>query len=150
MPKSLTPLTGGTIPGDITLVTFTAATAPAPASSAAGVEIQSATKATRVKLDLQNVTETRLTGMVIATGSTAGSSIKLSYMTTEAATWAGTDAGPVLVVGSNGGAAGVTHDSGWVALPAAAKVANCTLACLVGTAFGLTAPTMGSLRLYLR
>lgn len=138
------------IPFEVAMVLLTAATAPAAASAAANVEAFSAAKTTRNRIDLANATQARLVAMVIATGNAAGASLKLSYMTTEAATWSGTDAGPVCVLGTTGGAAGVLHDSGWVNLPAGAKVDNATVAALVGTAFGSTAPTIGSLTAFFR
>lgn len=41
-------------------------------------------------------------------------------------------------------------DSGWVNIPALARVAAVTVAAQVGAAFGSTAPTIGSLVLYVR
>lgn len=133
------------IPFEATMVLLTTATAPAAASATANTETFSAAKLTRTKIDLSQATQARLVGMVIAAGNVAGASLKLSYMTTEAATWAGTDAGPVCVLGTTGGVAGVLHDSGWTTLAAGARVDNCTVAALVGTAFGTTAPTISSL-----
>lgn len=133
------------VPFEATMVLLTTAAIPAPVSSAANVEAFSAAKLTRTKIDLSQATQARLVAMVIATGNAVGASLKLSYMTTEAATWAGTDAGPVCVLGTNGGVAGVLHDSGWTTLAAGARVDNVTIAALVGTAFGTTAPTISSL-----
>ena len=131
----------------------TAALTPAAPSATANTELYTASKVTRRKVDLTNATQARLCAVVLATGNVAGASFKLSYATTEASTWAsGTgvaDAGPVCVVGANGGAAGVIHDSGWVNLPAGART-NVTVAALVGTALGTTAPTVGSLTAYFR
>jgi hypothetical protein len=133
------------VPFEATMVLLTTATAPAAVSAAANTEAFSAAKLTRTKIDLSQATQARLIGMVIVAGNVVGASLKLSYMTTEAATWAGTDAGPVCVLGTNGGVAGVLHDSGWTSLAAGARVDNCTVAALVGTAFGTTAPTISSL-----
>lgn len=129
----------------------TAALTPAAASAAAGTELYATSKTTRNVIDLAAATEARLVAQVIATGNVAAASFKLSYRTTQASTWgAGTDAGPVCVVGSNGGAAGILHDSGWVTLDPGARVDNCYVAALVGTAIGTTAPTIGSLTAFFR
>lgn len=116
---------------------------PAAASATANTELHSTAKSCRNKIDLSVATQARLVGMVLATGNVAGGSFKLSYAAAEAATWSGTDAGPVLVCGTNGGVAGIIHDSGWVNLAAGAKIDNCFLTLLVGTALGTTAPTVG-------
>ena len=139
------------VPFEIALIRgTTAALTPAAASAAANVEIYATSKVCRQVLDLSTATEARLVAQVIATGNAAGASFKLSYATTQASTWSGSDAGPVVIVGSTGGAAGVLHDSGWTALAAGAKVDNCYLAVLVGTALSTTAPTIGSLSVYFR
>ena len=135
------------------LAATTAALTPAAASATANTELYAASKVTRRRVDLTNATQARLLAVVIATGNVAGASFKLSYCTTEASTWASStgvaDAGPVCVVGANGGAAGVIHDSGWTNLPAGAKT-NVTIAALVGTALGTTAATVGSLTVQFR
>lgn len=136
------------LPTELTMALLTAATAPAAVSAAANVELFSAAKSTRSKVDLANATQIRLVALVVANGNAATAAIKVSYMTTEAATWAGTDTGCSIVLGT--GAAGMTRDSGWVNLPAGAKAANVTLAGLVSVAFGSTAPTVGSLMVYVK
>lgn len=127
---------------------------PAAASAAANVELHATAKSTRNKIDLSQARFARLVGNVHTLSSTAGSSYKLSYCTAEASTWAsGTgvaDAGPALVVGSNGGAAGVIHDTGWVALASGAQIDNCYIALLVGTAIGTTAATVGFVTAYFK
>ena len=128
----------------------TAALTPAAASAAANVELYSTSKTCRQRIDLSTATEARLVAQVIATGNAAGASYKLSFSATQASTWSGADAGPVVVVGSNGGAAGVLHDSGWTALASGAKIDNCYLTVLVGTALSTTAATIGSLTVYFR
>jgi hypothetical protein len=135
------------------LVATTAVMTPLAASAAAG-ELFAAVKSTRRKLDLSMCTQARLTAEVIATGNVAGLGWKLQYATAENATWASStgvaDAGPTVVVGTTGGAAGVTHDSGWVDLPSGAKIADCFLAVVSNAATGTTAPTIGSLILQVR
>lgn len=127
---------------------------PAAASAAANTELHATAKSCRNKLDLSAATEARLVGMVIAQGNVAGASVKLSYATTEASTWSGgtgvADAGPNLILGSTGGAAGVMHDTGWVSLAALARIDSCNLTLLVGTAFGTTPPTVGFITGYFR
>lgn len=131
-----------------------AALTPAAASAAANTELHATAKSCRNKIDLSAATEARLVGMVIATGNVVGASFKLSYCTVEAATWSGgtgvADAGPALVVGTNGGAAGVMHDTGWVSLAAGARIDSCNITLLVGTALGTTAPTVGFVTAYFR
>lgn len=127
---------------------------PAAASAAANVELHATAKSCRNKIDLSCATQGRLVVGVIATGNAAGASYKLSYATAEASTWSsGTgvaDAGPVCVVGSNGGAAGVIHDSGWTSLAALARIDSCYVTLLVGTAMGTTPPTVGFATLWIR
>lgn len=127
---------------------------PAAASATANTELHATAKSCRNRIDLSAATEARLVGLVIATGNVVGASYKLSYATTEAATWSGgtgvADAGPVLVCGTNGGAAGVMHDSGWVALAAGARINSCNVTLLVGTALGTTPPTVGFVTLWIR
>lgn len=129
---------------------------PAAVSSAIGVELLATSKATRNKLDLSQFTQARLVATVIATGNVATAAYKLSYATAENTTWAsGTGVADAigaapLVVGANGGGAGVIHDSGWVNLAAGAKIDNCYIALLVGVALGTTAPTVGSITAYFR
>lgn len=129
----------------------TAALTPAAASAASGTELYATSKVTRLKEDLQYATQVRLVALVVANGNVAGGSYKLQYKTADASTWSGgTDVGCEVVVGSTGGGTGLLHDSGWVTLPAGAQVDPCYLAVVVGTALGTTAPTVGSLRLYVR
>jgi hypothetical protein len=127
---------------------------PAAASATVGTELHATAKSCRNKLDLSQARQARLVGMVIATGNAAAAAYKLSYATAEASTWSsGTgvaDAGPSLVVGSNGGGAGVMHDSGWVNLAAGAQIDNCFLTLLVGVALGTTAPTVGFITCFFR
>jgi hypothetical protein len=140
--------------GNVTTAATGAVVTPAAASAAAGTELFSTAKLTRNKIDLSQATQARLVGNVLTLSSTATSSFKLSYCTAEASTWAsGTgvaDAGPALVVGSNGGAAGVIHDTGWVSLAAGARIDNCFLALLVGSAMGTTAATVGFITAYFK
>ena len=138
---------GPTIPVTAVTLAFTAATAPAAASAAANVEVLVASKGTRRRVDLTNATQIRLVVMPIANGNNATASLKVSYAATEAATWAGTDTGCTVTLGT--GTAGVTRDSGWVSLPVGART-NVTLAVLVGSAFGTSAPTVGSISVYCR
>ena len=140
------------VPFEVPLIlsTTNAALTPAAASAAVNTELFATSKVCRTLLDLSQATQARMTAMVIATGNAAGAAWKMSYMTTNAATWAGTDMGPSLVVGANGGGAGVFHDSGWVNLAAGAKIDNCYWTVLVGVAQGTTAPTIGSLQVYFR
>lgn len=127
---------------------------PAAASATVGTELHATAKSCRNKLDLSWATEARLVGMVIATGNATGAAFKLSYATAEASTWSsGTgvaDAGPSLIVGSIGGGAGVQHDTGWVSLAAGARIDNCFVTLLVGTALGSTAATVGAVSLFVR
>lgn len=136
------------------IIGTTAALTPAAASAATNTELYATAKTCRRKLDLASATQARLVGMVIANGNDANAAYKLSYCTTEASTWSsGTgvaNAGPSLVVGSAGGGAGVLHDTGWVTLTPAARIANCYLTLLVGSAIGTTPPTVGSVSCYFR
>lgn len=121
------------------------------ASAAAGAEMWPGAKVTRSIVDLSQATEFRLTAMVTALGSVATAAIRLGYMTTDAATWAGTDAGASahsLVVG--GGTAGTFRDTGWLSLVAAAQVDNLRVACQVSTAHGATPPSFGSITAFFR
>jgi hypothetical protein len=132
----------------------TAALTPAANNAASGTELYATSKVTRNKVDLANYTSVRMVCLVVATGNAAGGSYKLQYATAENATWASStglaDTGCEVVVGSNGGGAGVLHDSGWVSLPSGAKIANCYLAAVVGTAMGSTAATIGSLSVFFK
>ena len=130
------------------MMLLTTATAPAAVSAAANTELFVGTKATRNKIDLSQARQVRLVAMVIANGNSATAAIKLSYMTTEAATWSGTDAGVSLTLGT--GTVGMLRDSGWQTLAAGAQIDNVTIACLVGSAFGSTAPTIGSLTVFFK
>lgn len=131
-----------------------AALTPAAASAAANTELHATAKSCRNRVDLSAATEARLVAMVIATGNAAAASYKLSYATVEASTWSGgtgvADAGPVLTVGTNGGGAGVMHDSGWVSLAAGARIDSCNITLLVGTALGTTAATVTFVTAYFR
>lgn len=143
------------IPFSVEMVIAQAAVlTPAAASAAANTELHATSKSTRNKIDLSQARFARLVGNVITLSNTAGSSYKLSYCTAENSAWAsGTgvaDAGPVLGVGSTGGAAGVIHDTGWVALAAGAQIDNCYIALLVGTAMGTTAATVGFVTAYFK
>ena len=120
-----------------------------PASSALNSELFPAAKPTRNLVDLSQARFVRLVGMVIANGNVATATAKLQYMTTSAATWAGTDAGPSIPVGT--GTAGTMRDSGWLALAAGAQIDSCHIACVVGVAaYGTTPPTFGSLTAFFR
>lgn len=131
-----------------------AALTPAAASAAANTELHATGKTCRNRIDLSAATEAKLVVGVIATGNVVGASVKLSYATVEASTWSGgtgvADAGPVCVLGTNGGAAGVMHESAWTALAAGAKIDGCNVTLLVGTAFGTTPPTVGFATLWIR
>ncbi len=134
---------------DVTLISaINAAVTPAAASAAANVELYATGKSTRRVLDLRYATQIRLTGLVVANGNVAGASYKLSYMTTLAAAWAGTDTGASLVLGT--GTAGALRVGAWATLPVGAQIADCAVAVLVGVALGTTAPTIGSLSLQYR
>lgn len=138
------------VPFEVAMWLANTATSPAAASAGANVEAFSTGKCCRNKVDLSKASQARLVAMVIAAGNAAGASLKLSYSATEASTWSGADAGPVVVLGSNGGAAGILHDTGWINLAAGAQIDNCFITCLVGTAFSTTAPTIGSLTVFFR
>lgn len=128
----------------------TAALTPAAASAASGTELYATSKVTRLEEDLRYATQVRLVALVVANGNVAGVTWDLHYRTTDASTWSGsTTTGCTVAVGT--GTTGTLRDSGWVTLPAGAQVDPCYLAVLVGaTAQGTTAPTIGSLRLYVR
>lgn len=139
------------VPFEIAMIrSTTAALTPAAASAAVNVELYATSKTCRNVVDLSTATQARLVAQVIATGNAAGAAFKLSFATTQATTWAGADAGPVCVVGANGGAAGILHDSGWTNLAAGARVDNCYITALVGVALSTTAPTIGSLTVFFR
>ena len=127
---------------------------PAAASAAANTELNVTGRTCRNKIDLSQATQARLVAGVGTLSSTAGSSYKLSYCTAENATWAnGTgvaDAGPAVVVGSTGGVLNTIHDSGWVNLAAGARIDNCFITLLVGTAIGTTPATVGFVTAYFR
>lgn len=129
----------------------TAALTPAAASATSGTELYATSKACRLKEDLRYASQVKLVALVITNGNVAGASYKLQYRTTDASSWTGgTDVGCEVIVGSTGGGAGLLHDSGWVNVPAGAQVDPCYLTVVVGTALGTTAPTVGSLQLYVR
>ena len=136
------------VPFEVALFLGSAATAPAAASAAVGVEAFSASKCTRNKIDLSQARSVRFVATVIANGNNATAAIKLQYATTEAATWSGTDAGASIVLGT--GTAGVTRDSGWQTLAAGAQVDNVVIAAVVASAFGTTAPTVGQLTVFFK
>lgn len=129
---------------------------PAAGSAAVNTELHATAKSCRNKIDLSNASQARLVAQVIATGNAAGAAYKLSYATADASTWSsGTGVADAigtnpLIVGSNGGGAGVIHDSGWVNLAAGAKIDNCFVTLLVGVALGSTAPTVGFVTCYFR
>lgn len=134
---------------DVTVVAaVNAAVTPAAASAAANAELYSVGKSTRRVLDLRNVTQVRLTGLIIANGNVPAASYKLSYMTTLASTWAGTDTGATLTLGT--GTAGALRVGAWANLPVAAQIQDCALAVLVGIALGTTPPTISSLSIQYR
>lgn len=121
------------------------------AGSAAGAELWPSGKPTRNKIDLATADECRLVAMVTALGNATGAAIKLTYMTTNVATWAGTDMAsstPNLVVGT--GTAGTIFDTGWRPMAAGAMVDNLYIAGSVAVAFGTTAPSFGSITAYFR
>lgn len=121
------------------------------ASAAAGTEMWTTSKPTRNIVDLSNGSQYRLVAMVTALGSATTAAIKMQYMTTSAATWAGTDLAATtsnLVVGT--GTAGTLFDGGWVNLATAAKVDNLYIALTVGVAFGTTAPSFGAASIFFR
>lgn len=133
---------------DVTLVNaINVAVSPAAASAAANVELYATGKSLRRRLDLTQATQVRLTALIVALGNAAGAAYKLSYMTTSASVWAGTDSGCSLIMGA--GTAGAMKDSGWVSIPAGMKVDVYTTV-LVGVAMGTTPPTIGSLSLQYR
>lgn len=134
----------------VDLVTLTTYTAPAPAASVINTEVFSTSRVARTKIDLDYCTQGRMIVGVGATGNVATAAIKLSYSTTQAATWSGTDSGIATVLGTNGGAGNLINDSGWVSLPSGMKVANIYTAILVSVAFGTTAPTINFIRLYFK
>lgn len=124
---------------------------PAAAFSASGTELYATSKVCRMKEDLRYASQVKLVALVIATGNVAGASYKLQYRAADASSWSGgTDVGCEVIVGSTGGGTGLLHDSGWVDVPAGAQIDPCYLTVVVGTALGTTAPTIGSLRLYVR
>jgi hypothetical protein len=120
-----------------------------PANSAVNTELFPTAKPTRNLIDLAAAREVRLVAMVTALGNLATAAIKLQYTASQdAATWAGTDAGVSLVLGS--GTAGVLRDSGWQPLAAGAQVDSCRVAAVISAAFGSTGPSLGSLTAFFR
>lgn len=136
------------VPFEVAMFLTSAAAAPAAASAAAGVELFSTAKTTRNKIDLAQARFIRLVAAVVSNGNSTTAAIKVQYTTSEAATWAGTDAGASLVLGT--GTAGITRDSGWQTLAAGAQVDNVVIAAVVSSAFGTTAPTIGSLTVFFK
>lgn len=123
----------------------------AVASAAAGAEMWAVGKPTRNKLDLLYASQFRLTAVVTALGTATTAAIKMQYMTTNAATWAGTDlaaSGGSLVVGT--GTAGAIFDLGWTNLATAAKVNDIYIALVVSVALGATAPSFGGVSIFFR
>lgn len=123
----------------------------AVASATAGNEMWSTGKPTRNKVDLLYGTQFRLVAMVTALGNAATAAIKMQYMTTNAATWAGTDLASTtqnLVVGA--GTAGTIFDLGWQNLATAAKVNDLYIALAVAVALGTTAPSFGGVSVFFR
>lgn len=121
------------------------------ASAAAGTEMWATAKGTRNRIDLSTAVECRLVAMVTTLGNAAAAAIKLQYMPTNVATWAGTDMAsstPNLVVGA--GTVGTLFDTGWRPLAAGAKVDNLNIACAVAVAFGTTPPQFGSITAFFR
>lgn len=129
------------------ITTANAAVTPAAASAGANIELYATGKSTRRRIDFSQVDEVRLTSLVITNGNATGASWKLSYMTTMDSTWAGTNSGATIVLGT--GTAGALRAGSWVAIPAGMK-ADVALAVLVDVAMGSTAPTIGSLSLQYR
>jgi hypothetical protein len=138
------------VPFEVALMILTSATAPAAASATVNTELFSAAKPTRNLIDLSQATQVRLVAMVLSNGGTTSAAVKLSYVAkaSEASTWAGTDAGASVVLGT--GTTGITRDSGWQTLAAGARVDNCVVAAVVGAAFGTTTPTIGALTAFFR
>lgn len=136
------------IPFSVTLVAINGA--PTASSAGVNVELYATSIGTRNVVDLANATQARLTAAVATIGNAAGASYKLSYMTSSAATWSGADAGPAVVVGSNGGPALTIHDSGWVNLAAGARINNCYIALLTGTAMGSNAVNVSNITVHFR
>ena len=128
----------------------TAALTPAAASAAAGTELYAVSKTCRLKESLDGATQVRLVALVIANGNVGGVTWDLVYRTTDASAWSGgTATGCTIPIGT--GTVGTLRDSGWVNLPAGAKIDPCYLTVVVGAvAQGTTAPTIGSLRVYFR
>lgn len=128
----------------------TAALTPAAASAAAGTELYGTSKVCRLEEDLRYATQVKLVALVIANGNVAGVTWDLRYRTTDASAWSGsTTTGCTVPVGT--GTTGTLRDSGWVNLPPGAQVDPVYLSVVVGaTAQGTTAPTVGSLRLFVR
>lgn len=123
----------------------------AVASAAAGAEMWATGKMTRSRIDLAQARSFRMTAVVTATGNAAGAAIRLGYMTTNAATWSGTDIGASahsLVVGA--GTVGTVFDTGWLAMATAAQVDNLYVAVQVAVAFGTTAPSFGNIEAYFK
>lgn len=121
------------------------------ASAAANAEMWSTGKPTRNRIDLSNASQFRLVATVTALGATTTAAIKMQYMTTNVATWAGTDlaaSASNLVVGT--GTAGTVFDLGWVNLATAAKVDNLYIALVVAAAFGSTPPSFGGVSVFFR
>lgn len=123
----------------------------AVASAAVGAEMWAVSKVTRTRIDLSQGRQFRLMCVPTALGNAATAGIRMGYMTTNAATWAGTDLGAAahsLVVGA--GTAGTVYDTGWLAIATAAQVDGLYVACQVSVAFGTTAPSFGNIECYFR
>lgn len=122
------------------------------ASSAAGTELWPAGKPTRNKIDLSTADEVRLTATVTSLGNAAAAAIRLSYMTTNVATWVGNTgvaaSGGDLIIGA--GTAGTMFDTGWRPMAAGAQVDNLYIAAAVAVAFGTTPPAFGNVTAYFR
>lgn len=121
------------------------------ASAAANAEMWPTGKPTRNKVDLSQASQFRLVAMVTALGNAPTAAVKMQYMTTNAATWAGTDmaaSGGSLVVGA--GTAGTLFDLGWTNMIAGSIINDCYIALAVSVALGTTAPSFGGVSVFFR
>lgn len=139
------------IPFEVCLLTTANVALAGTASATAGTEMWTTSKPTRNRIDLSVASQFRLVVTVTALGSATTAGVKVQYMTTNAATWAGTDIGATtnsLVVGS--GTAGTVFDLGWQTLAAGAQVDNLYIALAVSVAFGTTAPSFGGASVFFK
>jgi hypothetical protein len=123
---------------------------PAAASAALNTEIYPTSRTARTATDFTGAEEWRLVAFVGATGNAAGAGYKLSWRTTDIATWSGGTDGPIVILGSNGGAANNFHRGAWEAIPSGAQADIFTALLVGGVAIGTTPPTIGSLSLQVR